>query len=301
MKKRLLISFSGGRTSAYMAWWILNEWKDKDKYEIIIVFANTGKEREETLWFINECDKRFSLNVVWVEYQNNDKSKWAGAKHRIVNYETASRKGEPFEEMMKKYGMVNRMFPHCTRELKQNTIKSYAKSMGWKRYYTAIGIRKDEPNRLDWIKAKKNRLLYVLASHKPTIKSDINFWWSKQEFDLPLKGYEGNCDFCWKKSFRKLMTIAKENPQLLDWWKEMEIKYENYLPPTREMSENVKFPIRFFRGNSSVDDIIEDSKFPFKLADDDSRVFDRYKQSQLWEWDYELDTNDGCSESCEVF
>ena len=299
MKKKLIISFSGGRTSAYMLWWLLNEWKDRDNWEIIIVFANTGKEREETLLFIHQCEKHFGVKVIWVEYLENSKSAWAAAKHKVVDFETASRKGEPFEAMMTKYGMVNMKFPHCTRELKQNTIKSYARSIGWKKYFTAIGIRKDEPSRLDWVKAKKNRLMYPLASHKPTTKSDINLFWSKQPFDLTIKSYEGNCDFCWKKSFRKLMTIADENPKLLDWWKEMELKYENYIPPHREINENIKLPFRFFRRNMTVEDIVEDSKFPFARAKNEAHDIDKYKQTEMW--DFELDSNDGCTESCEVY
>jgi len=299
MKDKILISFSGGRTSAYMTYWMLNEWKDRDKYEMIVVFANTGKEREETLDFVEKCDKAFGFNVVWVEYSPNDKSALASAKHNVVDFNTASRKGEPFEKMIIKYGLVNQAFPHCTRELKEMTIKSYARSIGWRKYLTAIGIRKDEPKRLDWEKAKQKRLLYVLAKENPKTKSDINLWWSKQPFDLQIKSYEGNCDMCWKKSFRKLMTIAKENPKLSDWWVEMEKKYGEYIPLHRELSSNVKFPITFYRKNTSMNDIIEDSKFEFELAKDESKDIDKWKQSVLW--DYELDSNDGCSESCEVF
>lgn len=298
-KPKILISFSGGRTSAYMTYWMLNEWKDRDKYEMIVVFANTGKEREETLDFIDKCDKLWNLQVVWVEYEPNEKSAWAAAKHKVVNFQNASRKGEPFEKMIIKYGMVNQAFPHCTRELKEMTIKSYARVLGWKKYFTAIGIRKDEQRRLDWNKAKNKRLLYVLAKENPKTKSDINLFWSKQPFDLGIKSYEGNCDLCWKKSFRKLMTITKENPQLTDWWKEMEIKYGEYIPPHRNMSENVKLPLTFYRGNSSMQDIIEDANFPFTTATDESKIVDAWKQSALW--DYELDSNNGCSESCEVF
>ena len=82
-KEKLLISFSGGRTSAFMAWWLLNN--KQDKYEMILVFANTGKEREETLEFVHKCDVEFGFNTVWIEAKVQEKG--IGTSFNVVNYE----------------------------------------------------------------------------------------------------------------------------------------------------------------------------------------------------------------------
>ena len=87
--------------------------KYKGKRDIYTIFANTGKEREETLEFVNMCDIEFSLNVVWIESVQNH-GKRQSASFKIVNFESASRKGEPFEDMIKKHGIPNKVFPHCT-------------------------------------------------------------------------------------------------------------------------------------------------------------------------------------------
>jgi len=293
-KDKLCIAFSGGRTSAFMTKWCIE--KLSDKYEILVVFANTGKERVETLDFIKKCDDYFGFNVVWVEAVTN-MNHGVGVTAKIVDYETASRNGEPFEAHIAKHGMPNQSSPHCSRDLKAYAIKALLKDIGWKKYYTAIGIRADEPSRLNFKKAKKERIIYPLATMIHTTKSNINYFWSKQPFDLTIKSYEGNCDLCWKKSYRKLMTIAIENPQLTDWWRQMEQKYENYIPKSRSENELIKLPIRFFRENQTIDDLIEESKFDFNLATDESKIID----NQMSMWDEHLDQNFGCVESCEPF
>lgn len=289
-KKKLLISFSGGRTSAYMAWWLLNNMQHK--YEMIVVFANTGREREETLEFVNNCDIEFGFNTVWIEAKVIN-TKGIGTSFNIVNFKSACRDGRIYEEHIAKYGIPNQNAPQCTREMKAVPIDKYAKSLGWRKYETAIGIRSDEPRRLDWDKKIKKRALYFAELFYVT-KSDVNNFWSKQKFDLKLTSYEGNCDLCFKKGLRKLMTITKDKPELADWWREMEQKYGKFDPRS-----SGKIPLRFFRDDMTIDDIIEESKLPFEPAKDESKIIDMYKQQSIW--DEYLDTNSGCTESCEVW
>lgn len=119
-------------------------------------------------------------------------------------------------------------------------------------------------------------------------------------FDLELKSYQGNCDLCWKKSNRKLLTILKENPEYADWWRVMENKYENKIPVAAMNNSKIKPPIRFYRNNESVDDLIEDAQFPFDAAEDESKAVSA-KETQGKLWDINLDENFGCVESCEAF
>ncbi|OYY99542.1 MAG: hypothetical protein B7Y37_13710 [Sphingobacteriia bacterium 28-36-52] len=294
-KNKLLLSFSGGRTSAYMCYFMMNVWNKRHDYEMIVVFANTGREREETLEFVDKCDKYFNLNLVWVEaFVHNEKRK--GTTHIVTNFKDAERNGQPFEDVIFKYGLPNQNAPHCSRELKAQPIKSYARSIGWKKYETVLGIRTDEPKRLDWVSKKKNKLLYFAEVLEVT-KSDVNLFWSKQPFDLQLKSYEGNCDLCYKKGLRKLMTILKDKPELADWWREMEQKYEMFTPESR--MKKAKPPYRFFRDNMTIDEIIEESKLPFTPSIDESQLIDKYKQMSAF--DNYLDSNGGCVESCEVY
>lgn len=275
-KKKLLVSFSGGRTSAYMTWWLWNN--VRDVYDMIIVFANTGKEREETLLFVNDCSLKYGFPVVWVEALVFDGER-KGTGHKVVSFESAARDGEPFEAIIKKYGIPNQSFPHCTRELKTNPIHSYMKAIGWKNYVTAIGIRSDEMDRINYDHSKKNNYWYPLAENGIT-KRHIILHWQKEQFDLCLKDYEGNCDWCWKKNLMKLQTIAKEHPAIPNWWREMEQKYGHFMPSTRP-SEKYKPPFVFGRKNMSVQEILSSHSSSENI------------QLDLFEY--------GCKESCEAF
>lgn len=275
----LVVSFSGGRTSAFMARALQLRYENKER-ELIFIFANTGKERVETLDFVNECDKRWNLGVTWVEYDLiKDKSTF-----KIVSYEMASRNGEPFEKMIAKYGIPSKAFPSCTRELKVQTITRYLRTIGLKNgcYETAIGIRIDEAHRINWESAKRDRFIYPLATDFKATNEFIRTWWDMQEFDLQLKDYEGNCDMCWKKSERKLLTMILEKPELIEWWNEMEIKYG-------------KGKFVFFRNNKSAIDLIEMSKMNFAKATDKHEIEKR--QTRLFDYDLDIEYDCFCKSS----
>lgn len=287
--ENLLVSFSGGETSAFMAQYLRRH--KADEYNMVFVFANTGQENEETLDFVDWCDKEYDLGVVWVEALVSEE-RGVGTKHKIVNYETASRKGEPFEDVIHKYGIPNQAFPHCNREMKLAPIHSYIKnSLGWDDYHTAIGIRYDEIDRMA-VDRKKRKIIYPLISDLKMTKPKINFWWSQQSRRLNLKGYQGNCITCWKKSKNKLAKIAKEAPEAFNFFREMENKYQYHYPsksePVYDENGNLK-PLRFFRGSWSVDDVISYSKDFYKTIKDDSE-----------EVNYQLDLFDE-EESCDIF
>lgn len=295
--RRLLASFSTGETSARMVKLILEQMRDQYD-EIVIVVANTSREREEALIFGDLCDRfifrPLGVRVVWLEAVVHHGER-KGPTHRVVTFETAARDGSVFEEVIKKYGIPNKRFPHCTRALKLCPITSYARSIGWGpgTYDTAIGIRADEMDRMD-DKAIEKRLSYPLVNPFPTRKPQINYHWVRQPFRLRLKGYESNCKNCWKKSDRKLFTLIRERPLDLEWEREMEAKHGRVGPEFSKPDTPEDYRRVFFRGSRSVEDMERESAAlgdQFIPAEDDAVE---------WEFDFNLDEPGGCGESCEI-
>ena len=119
------ISFSGGRTSAYMLWRVLQS-NGGLPPEAIVCFANTGKEREETLAFVRDCSVNFGVHINWLEWRDTE------SKFDVVDFDTASRDGEPFEALIRKRKYLpNPLVRFCTVELKVRTCHRFLKSIGW--------------------------------------------------------------------------------------------------------------------------------------------------------------------------
>ena len=217
-----LISFSGGRTSGYMLKHIIDAHGGKLPDDVVVTFANTGKEREETLRFVHDCATHWGVKVHWLEYRLGDE------RFAEVGFNSASRNGEPFAALIAKKGYLpNGIMRYCTIELKIRVIRDFCKSLGWKNWTNVIGLRYDEGHRVFKALAANDsgkqpwRNVMPMSKAKAT-KRDVMAFWAEQPFDLQLKPYEGSCDLCFLKGRKKLLALIRENPGKADWWASQE-------------------------------------------------------------------------------
>jgi len=224
------ISFSGGRTSAYMLHRILQS-NNGLPSNVVVCFANTGKEEESTLEFVRDCEVNWNVPITWVEYRNNDDG------FELVNFKTASRHGEPFETLIrKKKYLPNPVTRFCTVELKIRTMAKHLYSIGLteKKSHAEniaiMGIRADEQRRAAKIIDKWRIPLFLDG----ITSQDVGEFWRKQPFDLKLPSFNGktmhgNCDLCFLKGGSQVQSLIEEKPERALWWAKMEtlIKSEN--------------------------------------------------------------------------
>ena len=99
-----VVNVSGGRSSGFMLHQILdaNGGTLPDRCEAI--FANTGRERAETLDFIAAMGERWAVPITWLEFAYDpDRAPGSGRTKygaRVVSRETAALDGEPFTALL---------------------------------------------------------------------------------------------------------------------------------------------------------------------------------------------------------
>jgi len=257
-----LVSFSGGRTSAYMLWRIIKAHGGALPSDVVAVFANTGKEMPQTLDFVRDCSERWAVPIVWVEYMVAERpaDRW-----RIVTYETANRTGEPFAALIdaKNY-LPNPVTRFCTIELKIRPMRNLAHSLGWSHWDVVLGLRADEAHRV--ARAKINREAWdnvmPLASAGIT-KRDVSEFWEGQNFGLDLLSVKGrtphgNCDLCFLKPLTSVRAIMRDVPGAADWWIAQESKigatFRKDRPPYAEIASNVDASADLFAEDGRVTD-----------------------------------------------
>jgi len=220
-----LINVSGGRTSAYLLWRMLQSRGGVLPADVIPVFANTGKEMPQTLTFLQDIADRWTP-IRWLEWR-------AGNTFAEVDYATAARNGEPFAALIRQ----RKMLPYsvgrfCTEQPKIRTMQRFAASLGWTDRVAVLGLRADEAHRVARVHARnsleKDGHHCVMPLHAAGItRRDVHAFWRAQNFDLLLPSIDGrtplgNCDLCFLKNTRTLARIIAENPAAADWWIEQE-------------------------------------------------------------------------------
>lgn len=224
------VSFSGGRTSGYMLWRILQAHGGTMPADSVVLFANTGKEMPETLDFVERCSREWSVPIVWVEYRSKVDGK---KRHAVVSNATASRAGEPFAALIRDRGFLpNPVSRFCTVELKIIAMAEYLRSIGWAAWDCAVGIRADEPLRTAKIRANPSGGTKGVERILPLVEAgittrDVGEFWSCNDFDLALpsvlgKTMHGNCDLCFLKGASQTLSLVREGPSRANWWMEQE-------------------------------------------------------------------------------
>ena len=261
-----VISFSGGRTSGFLLFHILQAYKGTLPDNIHVLFANTGVERKKTLDFVQECSVRWQVPITWLEYD------WdAPHRLRVVDYATASRHGEPFAALIDRKGFVpNATMRFCTSHLKRDPIDRFARYwLEFPRWHSVIGLRFDEPRRVESMLKSNCRRWRTgsrpcLPLHEAGVTvSQIAAFWRSQPFDLGSWPDESNCSLCFLKGREKLMRIIRNQPELADWWVEQENVVRDRPGPNGAACTSMKR----FRGNETYSQLRESALAQLSFLD----------------------------------
>lgn len=252
---RVQVSFSGGRTSAYMLNRLIEANGDavRDEDRVQVIFSNTGREMPQTLDFVAEVGRRWQVPIAWAEWRPRvtddvrffDDEDAAGLRCRdwvaseavgedAPRYALTGRQGADSEGLLfeafvrQKRFLPNQRFRMCTQHLKVRPARDYLRSLGWEHWTAAIGIRADEPHRLEGRADLRERWTrWLPLAEAGVTKADVTRFWAEQDFDLRLENVRGstpwgNCDGCFLKSEAVLARLAVEQPERHAWWERME-------------------------------------------------------------------------------
>ena len=257
--KNLLVTVSGGRSSARMARNIQTHPKYAD-YNKVYVFCNTGMERPETIDFLKNIVKYWEIPLTIIEGVYSTE-KGVGVSYKVVDFETMDMKAKVFAQMIAHKnkgvfsGLPNMKAPYCSENLKSLPSKKFADDVfGKNSYQIAIGYRKEDmPKRISWaeIKADTKRIFPLLTDFEAPIgQQELNAFWSAQPFKLGIHNKLGNCELCWKKSTANLIENIKHGTRFIDWCKVQENTYQSTM----------------FRNHISIDDLVCMATLPNQLA-----------------------------------
>ena len=211
-----VISFSGGRTSAYMLRRILDAHDGRLPDDVVVLFTNTGEEAPGTLEFVAECARQWDVDIRWAERRRH-----APGKFVEVDYETASRAGEPFDELIdERRAVPNAFMRFCTVALKILVMRAFMLARGCEHWTNIVGLRADEGRRVASLRAHPEDLWDVACPlyDAGVTKADVMAFWAAQPFDLRIDAWDGNCTDCFLKSLSARYRRAEDHPDVTGRW-----------------------------------------------------------------------------------
>lgn len=265
-----VISFSGGRTSAFMALEVLKIHPSAE-----VIFMDTGAEHPKTYEFIRNFAEHFDVNITCLRVIPNAEMRKASTYEQL-SVEQIGPDLEPWRRMLRKYGHPYVGGAFCTDRMKTVPFTKYCdEKYGKGNYERWLGIREDEPNRL----GNRGPGFHYLADISDFDKKDVIDWWSVQEFDLGIQEHLGNCVFCIKKSLQKVALATKDEPELAN----------EFIDAIYGETARRKGLPRMYRGRNTLPGVIA-------MFGDTGRDELASRMTSMRQYD-----TGSCSESCEAF
>ena len=269
----VVINFSGGRSSAYMLYRILDHYQGDLPRKCYVCFQNTGCEHPATYDFVYDIQERWEVPIVWLEYWVDWDAKGTkgkpNQKHKVVNYETASRNMQPFKDMIEFHKYLPSLERRiCTQNLKVKTLDYWCvREKRYKKRHSVLGIRADEMKRFEKINNSliNKKSMSEISRLMPLVydgvtKEDVNSFWKSHSFDLEIDSDLSNCLFCFLKTERNVRRAADIFPKLAKDWSNLE-----------QMIGERHFGNQYFRVHKSMEQIIEEAnsqnEFDFTLEE----------------------------------
>lgn len=275
-----VVSFSGGRTSAYLVH-LMEQKRSVEGWDVSYIFMDTGAEHPKTYDFIRNVVRHFGIDLVCLRGDFNQPL-GVGHAYRVVGIDEIGHDLSPFSSMCNKYGTPSVSGKWCTSRMKQEIHDMYCDDVyGKDNYVTWIGIRADETKRLGGI--GRTEYIRYLAEIDDAEKTDVLSFWSKMPFNLEIDEWLGNCVFCFKKSDLKLAAAQRDEPELYIKWLEM-IDSAKERPGQDRESRHV-----MYRKKMTLQNVI--AQFDGSTGDE---IKSRIRGAKMTE-------TGSCSESCEVF
>lgn len=226
-----VVSFSGGRTSAYM----LHVIRNLDP-TALFVFMDTGAEHPNTYKFIRDVVDNWGINlaclrVVPVMVDG------VGSNYEIIDYRDCKQDLIPWQRMLQKYGHPYVGGAFCTDRMKTVPFTKYCdNNIGKGNYRTWIGIRQDEPARL-WGESAyialssygfENERISSLFVRAINVARTMNLEYANQLIAGDVIKISAAYDLCCERiefiinsNLHFLAEIDEsEKGDILDWWEE---------------------------------------------------------------------------------
>ena len=264
--KANIVSFSGGRTSAYLVHCIEQMRKDgRLQGPVEYIFMDTGAEHPKTYEFIKKCVAHFGIELTCLRADVSSEM-GVGVKPKVIPIDEIGPDLKPWKDFLAKYGSPHVHGAFCTRRMKSEPADKYVKAKyGKGNYMQWLGIRIDEPRRL------KDGADFILG------------WWSEMPFDLEIEEWLGNCVFCIKKGLNKVALAAKDEPGLA-------IQFIDVTEGDGVRREGLKYSSGLmYRGHNSLSSIIDTYKDVPR-----EEIINSLRRSKRFD-------SGSCSESCEAF